>query len=131
MIETNDKVSALAVICQEAVSNINAWEIEADKLFKALDEASLPEAEAYLLLNPPSAGAMGFLLLVARDKFKSERASVAARASHKDTDNMKIEVLNKYNAEKSTFKNKDEAAFAYTKHFPLAFSTLRNYLRGQ
>jgi hypothetical protein len=53
---------------------LKAWEEEATELFNALNDADIVQVEAYIHQNPPSAGAIGVLLLVAKDKFKVELA---------------------------------------------------------
>ena len=62
------------------VANHKTWQAEAESLFQALEGADFDQWEQYIENNPPSSGAIVFLVLVAQDKFKTEMARKAAQS---------------------------------------------------
>lgn len=62
------------------VNQLAAWESEATALFAAFNEGSFSDFEAYVRDRPPSAGTIGFLVLVAQDKLMSDKQR--GRATH-------------------------------------------------
>ena len=58
--------------------SIRALEDEAEALFEAIDDADLPTIERYVREHPPSSGAIGFLVLIAQDRYKSKLARTNA-----------------------------------------------------
>lgn len=57
-------------------------------------------------------------------------ASNGGHAKHKNSKRYKFEIVERYKNEKARFESKDEAAEAYTKEWPLEFSTIRKYLKN-
>ncbi len=55
----------------------------------------------------------------------------ASEKSHEETNQFKSEILKDYKTNKSKLGSKDEAASYYKKLYPLAFSTIRRYLKNQ
>lgn len=91
-------------------------------------------ADRFLKSNPETlslqeAKALSFIKGIESER--KGRARLNANKSHADTNTMKLEIIEKYCCEKAGFKNKDEAASAYTKEYPLAFSTIRKYLKNK
>lgn len=60
---------------------------------------------------------------------KSYHARNASKKSHEETEKIKAEIIADYKA-KPTKQSKDETAVAYTKIYPLKFSTIRKYLKN-
>jgi hypothetical protein len=56
------------------LQTVQALNDEAEALFAAVDGADLPTIEQYVSKHPPSPGAIGFLVLITRDRYKSEIA---------------------------------------------------------
>ncbi len=69
----NSDLNVLADTYGKAHSVIQAWEDEAKKLFDATENVGISDVNQltdYIRNNPPSAGAIALLLLVAQDKYK-------------------------------------------------------------
>lgn len=63
-----EQFKALLIEVSQELAGMNeqylAWEAEAERLFEALEDADLPQTEAYLRQNPPSSGAIAILILI-------------------------------------------------------------------
>jgi hypothetical protein len=68
-----------------------AWKIEARELldFVADGEVTITQIEKYISQNPPSAGAIGVLAIVARERFKAEHEVNLAHGRKKGVETIK------------------------------------------
>ena len=72
-----EQFKALLIEVSQELAGMNeqylAWEAEAERLFEALEDADLPQTEAYLRQNPPSSGAIAILMIIAQDRYKTQK----------------------------------------------------------
>jgi hypothetical protein len=66
-------VAQLESIMVSAAHHARPFIEEAEALLAAVKDADYPTVERYITEHPPSAAAIGFLVVVARDSYKSER----------------------------------------------------------
>jgi hypothetical protein len=79
---------------------------EAEQLFDAMDGADLLTIDRYVREYPPSPGAVGFLVLVARDRFKTEAQRNAALAKVAKNEPAKKFANDDWRATKNQYKSK-------------------------
>lgn len=91
--------------------NITAWQSEAKALLEkvspeSVDLGNIAEVEDYLCKNPPSAGAVTFLVMLVQEKYKSKIASDSALRRVAKRAPAKVFAINEWNKNKGGCKSK-------------------------
>jgi hypothetical protein len=98
-------------------------------MYEALRRSrDLAEWAAYLEAHPPTPEVLAIALSCPNAKAWSE---MATDEMHAENRSMKAQVLEWYEANKASYRTKDDAAAAATKIVPAKVRTIRDWLKGQ
>lgn len=75
-------MASVQLILADFVTAHAAYKTEAEALHAALADATLPQITQYVESNPPSPGAIAYLVFVAREAMQTELARESARRRH-------------------------------------------------
>lgn len=109
------QMKRMADAAQSAMGAVRPMKDEAKLVFDRLFDLGLPEIEEYIATNPPSPGAIAFLIFESIARYKTDRARKNAAKSNAATTEAMSFVLSEWAAHKDAYEgNKSEFARVYS-----------------